>query len=56
MDVGTLVYDEDSREGFGFVQFVRLIVVALDVDEEDEDMARLDRFEFTQVAPVDVMG
>ena len=43
-----------DEEDFDCVQLVGFMVVEWDV--EDEDIARLDRLEFTQVAPVDVNG
>ena len=33
-----------------------VVVVALDVEDDDDEMARFDRLEFTHVAPVDVNG
>ena len=54
--MGGLGNDIDEDEDFGCVQFVGLIVVALVVEDDDDEIARLDRFELTHVAPVDVNG
>lgn len=49
---------KDPSDGFPCVQVIGLmvVVVAFDVEDEDDEMARFDRLEFTHVAPVDVNG